>query len=82
MSIKMIVASAAALALTGGTPAYAAKSQSQRALATVDGSAGTTAKEERKTCRLIDNSASRMKRQRLCLTREEWKKFDAEQADH
>lgn len=80
MSIKLIFASTAALTLAAGTPAYAAKSQSERALAAADGAAGARAKDERKTCRIFDNSASRMKRQRLCLTREQWKKFEAEQA--
>ncbi|HEX8223027.1 MAG TPA: hypothetical protein VF605_04325 [Allosphingosinicella sp.] len=74
MSIKLIFASTAAIALLAGAPAHAAKNESARALAAAD--AGTKAKEERKTCRLFDNSTSRMKRERVCLTREAWKKFD------
>jgi hypothetical protein len=80
MSIKLIFASTAALALVAGAPAHAAKSQAERALAAAaDGGAGAgaKAKNERKTCRTFDNSASRMKRERLCLTREQWKKFDS-----
>ena len=42
MSIKMIFASAAALALAAGTPAFAAKSQSQQVAASDAGPAGTT----------------------------------------
>ena len=81
MSIKLIFASTAALALIAGAPAHAAKNESARALAAADSAAGAKAKEERKTCRLFDNSVSRMKRERLCLTREQWKKFDEEQSD-
>lgn len=79
MSIKLIFASTAALALIAGAPAHAAKNESARALAAADSAAGAKAKAERKTCRYFDNTASRMKRERLCMTREEWKKFDAEQ---
>jgi hypothetical protein len=81
MSIKLIFASTAALALVAGVPAYAAKSENGSALAAADGgTAGAKAKEERKTCRTFDNTASRMRRERLCLTREQWKKFEEEQA--
>ena len=79
MSFKMIFASAAALAMAAGSPALAAKSQNQnRQVAAADsgGGAGVKAKEERKICRFIDASESRMKRERLCFTRAEWKKFD------
>jgi hypothetical protein len=81
MSIKLIFASTAALALIAGAPAYAAKSQSERALAAADGGVGAAAqaKEERKTCRTFDNTATRMKRERLCLTREQWRKFEEQQ---
>jgi hypothetical protein len=78
MSIKMIFASTAALALVAGTPALAAKNQNRQLASSEVG--GSEAKQKSdKTCRFIDNSASRMKRQRLCFTREEWKKFDAAQ---
>jgi hypothetical protein len=80
MSIKLIFASTAAIALIAGVPAHAAKNESTRALAAADAAAGGKAKEARKTCRLFENTATRMKRERLCLTREEWKKFDDEQA--
>lgn len=80
MSISMIFASTAALALAAATPAFAAKSQGERA-AESDGAAAAKSKDERKTCRTFDNSETRMNRQRLCLTREQWKKFDAEQAE-
>ena len=79
MSIKLIFASTAALALIAGAPAYAAKNESARALAAADAGSGAKAKEERKTCRYFDNTASRMKRERVCLTREGWKKFEEQQ---
>ena len=78
MSIKLIFASTAALALIAGAPAHAAKSRGDQTLA-AEGGGGAKAKDERKSCRYFDNTASRMKRERLCLTREEWRKFDEEQ---
>jgi hypothetical protein len=79
MRIKMIFASAAALATLAGTPAFAAKTQGQQQLAVSDpdgGGAGVKAKDERKICRFVDATESRMKRERLCFTRAEWKKID------
>ena len=74
MSMKSIVASTAALALIAATPAFAAKGQSESAAGS-----GAKSKKERKICRSFDNSASRMKAEKLCLTREQWKKFEAAQ---
>ena len=73
MSIRMIFASAAALAMAAATPAFAAKGSGQSVSA--DGG-GYKAKAERKKCRTFENSAMRTKRERLCLTAAEWKKFD------
>jgi hypothetical protein len=84
MSIKFILASTAALALVAGSPAFAARAQSEQASTTGDASGasdGGKAKSERKTCRTFIGSDSRMKRDRLCLTRAGWKKFEATQAD-
>jgi hypothetical protein len=80
MSIKLIFASTAVLAMVAGTPAFAAKSnQDEQAIAASDGGSGVSAKAERKTCRYIDNTESRMKRQRLCYTKAEWRKFEETQ---
>lgn len=82
MSIRMIFASAAALAMAAGSPAFAAKSQNQNqqvAAADTGGGAGVKAKDERKICRFIDATESRMKRERLCFTKAEWRKFDDSQ---
>lgn len=81
MSIKLIFASTAALALIAGAPAHAAKNESARALAAASGGSEAKAKEERKTCRLFDNSTSRMKRERVCMTRDQWKKFEEAQKE-
>ena len=81
MTIKLIFAASAALALVAGAPAHAAKNESVRALAAADAGTGAKAKEERKTCRTFDRTESRMKREKLCLTRAQWKKFEAEQAE-
>ena len=78
MSIKLIFTSAAAIAMVAGTPAVAAKgSQAAQAAAASTAQAGG----ERKTCRYIDNTESRTKRERLCFTKEEWKKFDKAQSE-
>ena len=34
---------------------------------------------EKKTCRTYQNTVSRMKSERLCLTKEEWRKFEDQQ---
>jgi len=74
----MIFASAAALALVAGTPAFAAKEQNERQHAVASDSAGGEAKA-RKICRTFRNTVSRMKAEKVCLTRAEWKKVEAEQ---
>ena len=80
MSIKMIFASTAALAMVAGTPAFAAKSQSQnQQVAAADSGGGAGVQKDKKICRSFPNSASRMKREKLCLTKAEWKKFEADQ---
>ena len=77
MSFKLILASTAALAMAAGTPAFAAKSQVQpRALESDSGGAGVKAKDERKICRFIEKTESRMGRERLCFTKAEWRKFE------
>lgn len=77
MRIKSIFASAAALAMIAGAPAYAAKSQNESAAS--EGGSGAKAKGERKICKTFDSTESRMKREKLCLTREQWRKFEAQQ---
>lgn len=80
MSIKMIFASAAALAMVAGTPAFAAKgNQNDQASSAADGSQRAKKKNDGKICRTFDSTESRMNRTRLCLTSAEWKKFDDEQ---
>ena len=77
MSIKMIFASTVALAMVAGTPAFAAKNQNQQIAAVESGGAGEKVK---KSCRTFPNSATRVKREKLCLTKADWKKFDYEQS--
>jgi len=67
-----------ALAADRGRPEAAASDTT--ATATSDqASADATPKAERKTCRTFQNTASRMKAERLCLTRDEWRKFEEQQ---
>jgi len=77
MSIKMILASTAALAMVAGTPAFAAKNQNQQIAAAESGGGG--GEQAKKICRTFPNSATRVKREKLCLSKAEWKKFDYEQ---
>lgn len=81
MSIRMIFASAAALALAAGSPAVAAKGQNpnQQALAADSNGGAGEARQARKICRTFRNTISRMKAEKLCLTKAEWRKFEAEQ---
>ena len=79
MSIKMIFASTAALAMVAGTPAFAAKSQTERQQAVASDSGGAGVDKGRKICRTFKNTVSRMKAEKVCLTRAEWKKVDSEQ---
>ncbi len=78
MSFKMIFASAAALAMAAGTPAFAAQGQNQQVAASESGGGGGGEKAK-KICRSFAHSATRMKRERLCLTRADWKKFQETQ---
>ena len=81
MSIKLIFASTAALALIAGAPAHGAKSQSEPVADSDGGGAGAKAKDERKICKMFDSTESRMKREKLCLTREGWKDFERAQGE-
>ncbi|MGA9582039.1 MAG: hypothetical protein WBR13_08740 [Allosphingosinicella sp.] len=74
MSIKMIFASTAALAMVAGTPAFAAKNQNQHVAVSEAGGGGD--EKAKKVCRSFKNTVSRVKREKLCLTKAEWKKFE------
>jgi hypothetical protein len=69
---KIFAAFAAAAILGAGTAPAFAKSQDSQG----NGSAASEDKGARKICKRFENSASRMRAERLCLTRAEWKKFD------
>jgi hypothetical protein len=79
MSIKLILASTAALAMVAGTPAFAAKGNQSEQNSAGGGGESAEAKGEKKICKTFDASENRLNRTRLCLTREQWKKFEAEQ---
>ncbi|MEA3009388.1 MAG: hypothetical protein QOJ91_1080 [Sphingomonadales bacterium] len=82
MSIKLVFASTAALAMVAATPAFAARSQNQNPqVALPESGGGDAAQAPRKTCRTFQNTVSRVKATKLCLTRAEWKKFEAEQSE-
>ena len=71
-----------ALAALIATPALAGKGKPEAAAPEATAASQQTAPEakpERKTCRTFENTVSRMKSERLCLTREQWKKFEETQ---
>jgi hypothetical protein len=65
---------AAALVAAGSAPAFA-KSQDNQTNGSV---AGASEKGERKICKRFDHSASRLLSERVCFTKSDWKKFDAQ----
>ncbi|MEA3039806.1 MAG: hypothetical protein QOE79_2319 [Sphingomonadales bacterium] len=84
--IRIAFASAAAAALIAAAPASAERTPVEAANAAATAEAGSPAavsadrdKGERKICKTFEYSASRLKREKLCLTRDEWKKFEADQ---
>jgi hypothetical protein len=80
MKIALATLATAASLAAFAVPASAARPEGQP-----DTSSATQASAGRedgsKTCRTFANSARRIGAKRVCLTREEWKKFDAEQAE-
>jgi Spy/CpxP family protein refolding chaperone len=65
---------AAALALSA-SPALAAKTSAKdQTLAQEGGSAAEAS--ERKICKRMENTGTRMKNDRVCLTKSEWRKLD------
>ncbi len=65
---------AAALVGAGSAPAFA-KSQDNQTNGSV---AAASDKGERKICKRFDNTASRLRSEKVCLTKSDWKKFDAQ----
>ena len=84
MTRQALLAAAAAFTMIA-TPALAERGHSSEAASTETAMAPTQAtpaadaKAEKKTCRTYQNTVSRMKSERLCLTKEEWRKFEDQQ---
>ena len=82
MTRKIFSAPIAALALIAAAPAPSAAlaGNSQPQSASGNSSEGArAAKSERKICRTFYMSGSHVKGERLCLTRAQWKEFNATQ---
>jgi hypothetical protein len=79
--MKIALASLAALSLIAAAPAAAGTAAPDGQPAVASPSQASQSPEGPKICRFIDNTESRTKRQRLCYTREQWKKFDEAQED-
>jgi hypothetical protein len=81
-----LFASAAVAALIVAAPASAERTPvvAANAAATAEGGSAAAVESDkdkagRKICKTFEYSASRLKREKLCLTRDEWKKFEADQ---
>ncbi|HEY0044411.1 MAG TPA: hypothetical protein VGB62_07660 [Allosphingosinicella sp.] len=69
MNRNSLFASIAALSMiAAAAPAAAARGQ--------DAPEATAQKADKKICRKFDNTTSRMKSTKLCLTKAEWRKFE------
>jgi predicted transglutaminase-like cysteine proteinase len=66
---------AAALLAASGAPAFAKSQDSQGSGSVVS----VEEKGERKICKRFQNSASRTRSERVCLTKTQWKKFQEQQ---
>ncbi|MEA3000955.1 MAG: hypothetical protein QOK17_2788 [Sphingomonadales bacterium] len=82
--IRIALASAACAALIAAAPASAERTPVEAAnaaapMAESGSPAVASDRDQRKICKTFEYSASRLKREKLCLTRDEWKKFEADQ---
>jgi hypothetical protein len=64
---------AAALIGAGTAPAFAKTQDNQPS----ENAGASASKSERKICKRFDNTASRLRSERVCLTKSDWKKFDS-----
>ena len=89
MSRKIFAAPIAALALIAAAPVPSAALASANANASEpqansarSGEAGKPAKAERKICKTFTMTGSHTRSERLCLTRAQWKDFEAAQEEN
>ena len=66
---------AAALALTA-TPAFAAAKTSAKDQAGAQEAGGSVESGERKICKRLEQTGTRMKNERVCLTKADWRKVE------
>ena len=62
--------------LSTAVPAAAARNDQPDAAATQAQASDSDAKAERKICKNLPNTVRRVKSERLCLTRAQWKEYD------
>ena len=77
MRFTTVAGLAAALALTA-TPALAAKT-SAKDQAIGQEAGGSAESSERKICKRLENTGTRMKNDRVCLTKSDWRKLEDQQ---
>ena len=84
MTRKIFAAPIAALALIAAAPVPSAAlaGNSDQQTATGSQSRAPAAKSERKICKTFNTTGSHAKPERLCMTRAEWKEFDALQEEN
>ncbi len=82
MRFTALIGLAAALAMSTATAATAAEAAKAGAKEQVSAEAGGTstvaAPQERKICKTVETTGTRMKSNRVCLTKAEWQKVEAE----
>ena len=81
---KTYAAPFAALALVAAAPAPSvamASNEQQNVSAGQSGGDASTPRAERKTCRNFEDTVSRMRGKRLCMTQAQWREFYAAQQD-
>jgi hypothetical protein len=66
---------AVALSAAGSAPAFA-KTQDNQGNGSAGAGASAEDRGERKLCKRFENTASRMRSEKVCLTKSEWKKWD------
>ena len=78
--MRIIPLATVAAALIMNAPASAQGNSQAAATAATAATPGAKAKEEKKVCKLLQTSGTRMA-ERVCLTKEEWKKVEQQLED-
>jgi Spy/CpxP family protein refolding chaperone len=78
--MRIISTAALAAVLVVSTSAFAQNSSQTATAATTSASQSKAATEEKKVCKRLETSGTRMA-ERVCLTKEEWKKVEQQMSN-